>query len=247
MPFSVEEAIAAEAAGIDTLKVRFDADNPANAIAIRRAAPHTFMSFSVPLTAAATEAEAVRLGYRALDIGADGIMCQWSPSLIRAATEAGIPVQGHAGMVPRRSTFTGGLRPVGKTLEEALWVFKQIKEIEAAGAWAVEVELVPEELLTEISQRTKLVTSSIGSGSGGDIQFLFGEDILGNHPPPYPRHSKQYRNVYELQKQLQAERIGGFQDFIEDVRSGVFPATNNTVKAPTGVIQEFLEAVDNNL
>jgi 3-methyl-2-oxobutanoate hydroxymethyltransferase len=247
VPFSVEEAKAAEAAGIDTLKVRFDANDPANAIAIRRAAPNTFMSFSVPLTAAATEAEAVRLGYTALDIGADGIMCQWSPSLIRAATEAGIPVQGHAGMVPRRSTFTGGLRPVGKTLEEALWVFKQIKEIEAAGAWAVEVELVPEELLTEISQRTKLVTSSIGSGSGGDIQFLFGEDILGNHPPPYPRHSKQYRNVYELQKQLQAERIGGFQDFIEDVRSGVFPAASNTVKAPTGVIQEFLEAVDNNV
>ena len=106
LPFTPEEAAAAEDAGIDTMKVRFDPSSPESAIAIRRAAPNTFMSFSVALTAAATEAEAVRLGYDAMNIGADGIMCQWSPGLVRAATDAGIPVQGHAGLVPRRSTWT---------------------------------------------------------------------------------------------------------------------------------------------
>ena len=74
VPFSVEEAAAAEEAGIDTMKVRFDPKNPELAIAIRNAAPNTFMAFSCPLIAAATKDEAVRLGYRAMEIGADVIL-----------------------------------------------------------------------------------------------------------------------------------------------------------------------------
>ncbi|GIS65741.1 MAG: hypothetical protein CM1200mP4_0890 [Rhodospirillaceae bacterium] len=46
------------------------------------------------------------------------------------------------------------------------------------------VEVFPEDLLKEISKRTTLLTSSIGAGSGGDMQFLFAEDILGNNPLP---------------------------------------------------------------
>lgn len=244
LPFTVEEAMAAEEAGIDTMKVRFDPANPASAIAIRNAAPNTFMSFSVPLTAAATEAEAVRIGYDAMNIGADGIMCQWSPALVRAATDAGIPIEGHAGLVPRRSTWTGGLRAVGKTLDEALWVYQEVKTLEQAGAWAVEIEVIPAQLLAEISTRTTLLTSSIGAGSGGDIQFLFAEDILGNNPPPYPRHSKQYRDLHSLQQQLQAERVGGFKDYIADVRSGAFPGPEHIINAPDGLVDTFLEALD---
>ena len=245
LPFSPEEAAAAEEAGIDTMKVRFDPRQPSPLTSeIRKAAPHTFMSFSVPLTAAATEAEAVRVGYQAMELGADGIMCQWSPRFIAAATEAGIPVEGHAGLVPRRSTWTGGLRAVGKTIEEAIWVYEEIKKLEAAGAWAVEVEVIPAELLAEISKRTTLLTSSIGAGGGGDIQFLFAEDILGNNGPPYPRHSKQYRNFFKLKQEMQAERVAGFKEFIADVRSGGFPAPQHVVKSPPGVIEAFLNKVE---
>ena len=244
LPFSPDEAAAAEEAGIDVMKVRFDPKQPGPADAIRKAAPNTFMAFSVPLLAAATADEAVRLGYDAMAVGADAIMCQWSPRFIEAAAEAGIPVQGHAGLVPRRSTWTGGLRAVGKTLDEAVWVYDQIKTFEAAGAYAVEVEVIPEELLTEISKRTTLMTSSIGGGKGGDIQFLFAEDILGNNGPPYPRHSKQYRNIQAMQQEIQKERVGGFKDFIADVRSGAFPAKEHVIKAPDGLIDGFLDAVE---
>ncbi len=244
LPFSVEEAIAAEEAGIDTMKVRFDPAQPELAAEIRRAAPNTFMAFSVPLVAAASEVEAVRLGYDAMKIGADAIMCQWSPRFITAAAEAGIPVQGHAGLVPRRSTWTGGLRAVGKSLDEALWVYREIKALEAAGAYAVEVEVIPEALLAEISKRTTLMTSSIGAGSGGDILFLFAEDILGNNPPPYPRHSKQYRNMHKMKQEMQRERVAGFQEFITDVREGGFPAPEHVIAAPEGLVDGFLEAID---
>lgn len=243
VPFSVEEAAAAEEAGIDTMKVRFDPKNPALAVAIRKAAPHTFMSFSVPLVAAASETEAVRLAYQAMEIGADAIMCQWSPRFIAAATEAGVPVQGHAGLVPRRSTWTGGLRAVGKTLKEALWIYQQIKRFEEAGAWAVEVEVIPAALLAEITKRTTLLTSSIGAGGGGDIQFLFADDILGNNGPPYPRHSKQYRNLFKMKQAMRAERVAGFKAFIQDVKSGEFPGPEHIVGAPDGLIRNFVRKV----
>lgn len=244
LPFSPEEAAAAEEAGIDLMKVRFDPKQPELAARIRKAAPNTFMSFSVPLVAAASETEAVRLGYQAMEVGADGIMCQWSPRFVAAAAEAGIPIEGHAGLVPRKSTWTGGLRAVGKTLEEALWVFQEIKKLEDAGAWAVEVEVIPAELLAEISRRTSLLTSSIGAGAGGDIQFLFADDILGNNGPPYPRHTKQYRDFFKLKQQMQAERVAGFREFIEDVRAGTFPAPGHVIKAPDGLIDGFLEKLD---
>lgn len=239
LPFSVEEAVAAEKAGIDTMKVRFDPSQPESAAAIRRAAPNTFMAFSVPLIAAATADQAVRIGYDAMSVGADAVMCQWSPRFIEAAAEAGIPVQAHAGLVPRRSTWTGGLRAVGKTLDEAVWVYEEIKRFENAGAYAVEVEVIPAELLAEISRRTALMTSSIGAGSGGDIQFLFAEDILGNNPPPYPRHSKQYRELYKLKEAMQRERVAGFEEYIAEVRSGAFPAREHIIEAPDGLMDAF--------
>ncbi len=246
LPFSPEEAMAAEEAGIDVMKVRFDPAQPESAAAIRRAAPNTFMAFSVPLLAAASEVEAVRLGYDAMAIGADAIMCQWSPRFIEAAAEAGIPVQGHAGLVPRKSTWTGGLRAVGKTLDEAMEVYRAVKALENAGAYAVEVEVIPEALLAEISKRTSLMTSSIGAGSGGDIQFLFAEDILGNNPPPYPRHSKQYRDLYKMKQAMQAERVAGFKEFVEDVQNNRFPGPEHIIKAPENLIGAFVDRVGGN-
>jgi 3-methyl-2-oxobutanoate hydroxymethyltransferase len=245
MPFTISEAVAAQEAGIDTLKVKFDPKNPASAISLRKAAPNTFMTFCIGLTKVATVQEAVRAGMDAMDAGADAIMCQWNPEFIRAVSSVGIPVQAHAGLVPRLSTWTGGLKAVGKTIQEAMWIFQQIKSFEAAGAWAVEVEVVPAELLKEISSRTSLVTSSIGAGSGGDIQFMFAEDILGNHAPPYPRHTKQYRDLYKLEQAIQIERVEGFRDYIKDVKSGAFPGPEHIVKAPKGLVDEFLAKFDN--
>ena len=243
LPFSPEEAAAAEEAGIDTMKVRFDPGRPDLAAAIRQAAPNTFMAFSVPLVAAASETEAVRFAYQAMALGADAVMCQWSPRFIRAATEAGVPVQGHAGLVPRKSTWTGGLRAVGKTLDEAMQVWDDIKAFEDAGAYAVEVEVIPDALLAEISKRTTLLTSSIGGGGGGDIQFLFADDILGNNPPPWPRHSKQYRRLYEMKERMQRERVAGFREYADEVRRGAFPGPEHVIRTPEGLVERFADAV----
>ncbi|MEY3720586.1 MAG: 3-methyl-2-oxobutanoate hydroxymethyltransferase, partial [Pseudomonadota bacterium] len=89
-----------------------------------------------------------------------------------------------------------------------------------------------------------LITSSIGAGSGGDIQFLFGEDILGDGPGPFPRHSKQYRDLYALRQQMQAERVAGFRDYIADVQSGAFPGPEHVINVNKEIVDEFLERLD---
>lgn len=244
LAFTPEEAAAAQEAGIDTLKVRYDPKHPELAAEIRKAAPHTFMSFSLPLIAVTSPQEALRLAFAAMEIGGDAIMCQWSPRFIAALAEAGVPAQGHVGLVPRRSTWTGGLRAVGKTAEEALVLYREMKALENAGAWAVEVEVIPQEILQELSKRTSLITSSIGAGSGGDIQFLFGEDILGDGPGPFPRHSKQYRNLFALRQQMQQERVSAFREYIADVQTNIFPGPEHIISVQPDVVNEFLEKLD---
>ena len=47
-----------------------------------------------------------------------------------------------------------------------------------------------------------------------------------------------------MKQAMQAERIAGFREFIEDVRSGGFPAAQHVVNAPPGVIEAILNKVD---
>lgn len=244
LTFSADEAAAAEAAGFDTLKVRYDPSRPEIATEMRRAAPNTFMSFSMPLTAVTSPEQALRLAFDAMEIGADAIMCQWNPRFIAACAEAYIPVQGHVGLVPRRSGWTGGLRAVGKSIEQAIQIYREVKALESAGAWAVEVEVVPSEVLREISRRTSLITTSIGSGPHGDIQFLFAQDILGYGNLPFPRHSKQYRDFNEIFEKLQMERVGAFTEFIADVQNSAFPTRDHVVAVDSTMVKELSDHLD---
>ena len=62
------------------------------------------------------------------------------------------------------------------------------------GAFAVELEVVPERVSAEIAKRTSLILLSMGGGPSGDAQYLFSTDILGYTDGHVPRHSKQYRD-----------------------------------------------------
>lgn len=223
LPFRPEEAAAAEAAGIDTMKVRcgrgrrsflsynydrrgdWTGDTRRLAFDIRQAAPHTFMSFVLPLTEITSEAGALRAAFDAMEAGADAIMGQFGLPFVEVLAKAGVPVQGHVGLVPRKSTWTGGLRAVGKTVDEARNIYRDLKDLENAGAWAAECEVVPAPLMRELSARTTLVTASIGSGAGGDVQFLFAQDVLGDGEPPFPRHARQYCNLHEMRRKMQED------------------------------------------
>ena len=244
LPFTPNEAKAAEDAGIDLMNTRFNYFKQETAIEIRKSASKTFMSFVIPLLSVPTKDDALKHSYKAMELGADGIIFQGSLNHIEALSNAGIPVQGHIGLVPRKSTWTGGIRAVGKTIDEAKALFQNLKDLENAGAWAVECEVIPSRLMRELSSRTSLVTISIGSGNGGDVQFLFAEDILGASEGPFPRHSKQYCNLFKEAQRIQKIRVNAFKDFIDDVNSDIFPSNNFEVEVTEEFVERFCNYLD---
>ncbi len=240
---SPEEAAAAEAAEIDLMSCSFDSpESQARLPLLVAAAPRSFISGATPHGLASQE-EAIRIGFRALELGASSVYCSASPWIIEAMAREGIPVVGHLGMVPRHATWTN-VRAIGKTPAEAKRLFEQMKRLENAGAYAAELELVPHQLASYLCRKTSMILMSLGSGSGCDTQFLFSDDILGDYDERIPRHAKAYRNFLQEFRRLQNERIAAFKEYVADVKEGRFPAASHLVSMDDAALKEAMEAIE---
>ena len=240
---SAEEAAAAEAAGIDLLSCSFDSPAAQTRLPlIVAAAPKSFISGSTPHGMASRE-EAIRTGFRALELGASSVYCSGSPWLIEAMAREGIPVVGHLGMVPRHATWTN-IRPIGKTAVEAKKLYDQMEALECAGAYAAELELVPHKLASYLCKKTSLFLMSLGSGNGCDSQFLFSDDILADYNERIPRHAKAYRNFLKEYHRLQQERIAAFKEYAYDVQSGAFPEAKHLVSMDDTEFKQAVAAIE---
>jgi 3-methyl-2-oxobutanoate hydroxymethyltransferase len=239
---SPEEAAAAEEAGVDLMSCSFDSPEAQSRLpALVAAAPQSFLSCATPHGLASPE-EAIRIAFRALEIGASSVYCSASPFIIEAMAREGIPVVGHLGLVPRHVTWTGW-RAIGRTIEEAKELHRRMKELESAGAYAAELEVVPHNLARFLSSQTKMLLMSLGSGSGCDTQFLFSDDILGDYDERPPRHAKAYRNFAEEHRRLQQERIAAFKEYAADVKEGRFPERAHLVEMEGALLDEVVREI----
>lgn len=239
---SPEEAAAAEEAGVDLMSCSFDTpEAQARLPRLVAAAPNSFLSAATPHGLASPE-EAIRIGFRALEIGASSVYCSASPFMVEAMARERIPVVGHLGMVPRHVTWTG-YRAIGKTVKEARELYRRLKELESAGAYAAELEVVPHNLARWLCSQTTLILMSLGSGPGCDTQFLFSDDILGDYPERLPRHARAYRNFLAEYGRLQGERVAAFREYVADVNAGRFPAPENLVEMEAGLLDEVRRSV----
>ncbi|MEM6988572.1 MAG: 3-methyl-2-oxobutanoate hydroxymethyltransferase, partial [Pseudomonadota bacterium] len=229
-----EEAIAASEAGMDMIGTAFIPERAHFA----KAVPNTHFQYGLPWGKHADATEALRDAMAAMQAGAQSIYCGMSPAVIEVLAREGVPVICHVGLVPPKATWTGGYRAVGKSLEQAKRVWQQVQDFEQAGAFAVEMEVVAANLATEITQRTSLLTISLGSGAGCDAQYLFSADILGENRGHIPRHAKTYRNFAAERDRLQRERVAAYQEYIADVAGGAFPEACHTVKMEEGDLRQ---------
>ena len=233
---NAEEAAAAEEAGIDLLLT-----GPGPEFSkIRKAAAKTFMTVGVPFIQNPSKRDATKKAFEIIEAGADSLMCQnWNLDWMKHLSKFRIPFQSHVGFIPRRTTWIGSIRSFGKKANEALELFKDIKDIEKTGAWGIEVELVPQNILAEITKMTSLVTISIGSGNAADAQFLFAEDILGQSQIQFPRHAKKYANFEKLMQKIQNERINAFREFNSEVKKNKFPSKKNLITIDKKELMNF--------
>jgi 3-methyl-2-oxobutanoate hydroxymethyltransferase len=140
---------------------------------------------------------------------------------IRAIVDAQIPVVAHLGLTPQSVNAFGGFKVQGKTEKKAKQLIEDAKLIEEAGAFAVVLECVPAKLAELITKSINIPTIGIGAGAGCDGQVLVYQDMLGMFGGFTPKFVKKFADTGEIMKQA-------FKDYINEVKSGDFPAQEHT-------------------
>ena len=229
-----EQAAAAADAGIDMLVGSAALLEP-----MRQGAPNTFITAGVLVTQFVSPDEILRQAYSLMVQGADAVYMPREPRIIEHLAAASIPVMTHQGLVPRTSTWRGGLRAVGKTASEALELYQSLKDAENAGAVLAEVEVVAADALAAITPLTSMSIISLGSGGGGDIDYLFQEDICGLNPN-LPRHGKAFGELAPLYEEIAMQRRAALSAFREACSSNTFPTREHSVAMPAEEKEAFL-------
>jgi 3-methyl-2-oxobutanoate hydroxymethyltransferase len=137
---------------------------------------------------------------------------------IKKLVSSGIPVMGHLGLTPQSMHQLGGYRVQGRTDGDA--ILEAALALEAAGAFAIVLELVPAELAAKITAALSIPTVGIGAGVNCDAQVLVWTDLMGITKKA-PKLAKAYRN-------LRAEMLAATTEFADDVRAGNFPTEAQT-------------------
>lgn len=248
---NVEEALAAEDAGIDMICATHDAPDAgiftsfSELKRIRKAAPSCFMQSGGP-DIPASEYEAIKLANKYLSIGVD---CVYGGMLnhkwIKSMRGEGIPINSHVGLIPGKQSWIGGFRAVGKNSEEAIKILEQALCLQDAGVIGVELEVVPTRIAKIITEKVNIITLSMGSGSFCDGQYLYSNDILGYTKGKIPRHAKIYRNFREKYEILQNKRVEAFKEFHNDTINKKFNDPAITVNIDKKEFDKFLKLTEN--
>lgn len=139
---------------------------------------------------------------------------------VELLTRSGIPVTAHIGFTLQHEHGLGGYRVQGRGTD-AQRVIASAKALEAAGAFALLLEMVPGELAAEITQSVAIPTVGSGAGAGCDAQVLVWQDMTGLRSERLPRFVKQYAD-------LRGELLSAAEDLAADVTGGVFPGPEHT-------------------
>lgn len=139
---------------------------------------------------------------------------------IELLARGGIPVMAHIGFTPQSEHALGGYRVQGRG-ETAQRVLADAKAVEAAGAFAVVMEMVPGDVAAEITAELTIPTIGIGAGNGCDGQVLVWQDAFGLRTGKMARFVKQYADLHGVLRD--AARA-----YSADVKAGTFPGPEHT-------------------
>jgi 3-methyl-2-oxobutanoate hydroxymethyltransferase len=235
---TAEESAAAQAAGIEMVVCMSDF-----VPAVREGSNQVFLTAAIDFSGAVSDDDLLGTAYDALSAGADAVITARRFESIRRLAQEDLPVMGHLGFVPKKSTLYGGVRAVGKTSEEAIHLWHQFRQLEESGAFAVECELIPGHVMSEINKRTGLATISLGSGKDADVVFLFTSDICGESDR-VPRHARAYADLAAMHTRINEERVRALSAFRADIAARQYPATSETAGVDDNELQAFIKLLD---
>jgi 3-methyl-2-oxobutanoate hydroxymethyltransferase len=197
-----------------------------HAAAVRRGSRRALVFVDLPfLTYQISIPEAIRNAGRVLqETGAHGVKLEGGSHMaetVAALVERGIPVIGHIGLTPQSVHALGGYRVQGRDEKAADRLLDDAKALEAAGACAIVLELIPAPLASRISKSLTIPTIGIGAGPGCDGQVLVLHDMLGLNEQFAPKFLKHFGKLGEAVR----EAVRGFA---ADVREGKYPGKEHS-------------------
>jgi len=220
-----------------TLPVTLD-DMVRHSAAVVRGRRRALVVADLPFLTYATPDQAVASAGRLMqEAGVQGVKLEGGAAMVptvRKLVELGIPVMGHLGYTPQ-STHQIGLKVQGKGAQDAQRLIDDALALEAAGAFAIVLELIPAALAATVTQRLTIPTIGIGAGAGCDAQVQVWHDVLGLNGHA-PRHAKRFAEIGVL---MQAALVA----YREEVEGGTFPTDANSSRLSPELLAEALAPV----
>jgi len=136
--------------------------------------------------------------------------------------DAGIPVMGHLGLLPQSVHAIGGFSVQARTTEAAKQLLTDARALQAAGAFAIVLEMVPAEVAEVVTAGLAIPTIGIGAGQQCDGQVLVFHDMTGYTSGYIPKHNKRYAALADV-------IADAAKAYVEEVRSGAFPSEAQTI------------------
>jgi 3-methyl-2-oxobutanoate hydroxymethyltransferase len=136
--------------------------------------------------------------------------------IVRKLTGAGLPVMCHVGLTPQHVHRLGGMRRQGTSETAAADLVRDALALEAAGAFAIVLEAIPDSVAQAVTSELRIPTIGIGAGPHCDGQVLVSYDMLGLYDGHVPPFVKQFAR-------LGSEIVRAAKAYAEEVRMGVYP------------------------
>jgi 3-methyl-2-oxobutanoate hydroxymethyltransferase len=205
--------------------------------AVVRGTRHALVIGDMPFLSYSTPDDAIDNAGRFMrDAGAQAVKVEGgvrSSRIIEALVKSGVPVMGHIGWTPQSQHGLGGkVKVQGKSRDAARSLLADAVAVQEAGAFAIVLELVPEQLSAVITSRLRIPTIGIGAGPhcSGQVQVI--PDMLGLGDFK-PKHARAYAD-------LQGTITDATRAWMADVVAGTFPGPAETVRMDDAVLDEAL-------
>ncbi|MCS7220995.1 MAG: 3-methyl-2-oxobutanoate hydroxymethyltransferase [Anaerolineae bacterium] len=221
-----------------TLPVTMD-DMIRHAQAVRRGTPNSWLIGDMPFMSyqPSDELAVMNAGRFMAEAACDGVKLEGGRevlSRVRAIVNAGIPVMGHLGLTPQSASALGGFRLQGRTAAQAKKIIDDAQALEEAGAMAILLELVPDQVCQLIAERASIPIISLGSGPHAHGQLLIFHDMFGLYPKFTPKMAKQYGDVGKLIRD-------GLKQYVYEVTNRIFPEPERYFRMKEDAYQELQE------
>jgi len=225
-----------------TLPVTMD-DMIRHAQAVRRGAPHVWLIGDMPyMTYQPSIESAIRNAGRFMaEAACDAVKLEGGAEMadrVAGIVQSGIPVMGHLGLTPQSASALGGFRLQGRSALQAKKIVDDAKLLEETGAFAILLEMVPEQVSRIITERAEnCIIMSLGSGPDAHGQLLIYHDMFGLYPKFKPRMAKVFGEAGEV-------ILEGIKQYVQEVTDRKFPQPENWFGMPDEEYDELLKMID---